>query len=151
VTVELTWAVDCPEGVRESALLLAAQETFEREGRGACEFELIFVSDEALAELHERFLQDPSNTDVIAFDLGEDGDGPAGEIYVSVDCAQRVAGLRNVSLERELALYVVHGSLHLCGYDDHEESDRREMRAAEVELLRELGYAPDAAPHEFGS
>jgi len=108
----------------------------------------VIVDDRTLADLHGRFLGDPSPTDVIAFDLGAEGGGPAAEIYASLDCARRVAARRGVSLERELALYLIHGSLHLCGLDDHAEEGRREMRNAERALLAELGYEHDSAPHE---
>jgi probable rRNA maturation factor len=47
----------------------------------------------------------------------------------------------------ELALYVIHGLLHLCGYDDHSEKERKEMRERERHYLRELGY-PDVAEKE---
>ena len=88
-------------------------------------------------------------TDVMSFDLGDDENGPAGELYVSVDRARAVAAERGVSLERELTLYVVHGALHLCGFDDHEESERERMRGAEREVMERLGFPPDDLPHEL--
>ena len=69
---------------------------------------------------------------MIAFDLGDDQQVPAGEVYVSVDCAQRVAATRGLETARELALYVVHGALHLCGYDDLEQQDRARMRESKL-------------------
>lgn len=116
-------------------------------GRAGLAVAVVFVDDEFLRELHERFLGDPTPTDVITFDLdGGDtlahpGDAVACEIYVSVDCARRVALRRKEPLERELALYLVHGALHLCGYDDHASADRRRMRAAEARVLKSLGHA----------
>lgn len=111
-------------------------------GRAGLAVAVIFVDDAFLCALHERFLGDPSATDVITFDLGESDtdDGVACEIYVSVDCARRVAQRRGEPVERELALYLAHGALHLCGFDDHERGDRRRMRAAEAHVLRALGY-----------
>jgi len=103
------------------------------------ELAIVFVSEAFLCDLHQRFLNDPSPTDVIAFDLGE-GPGPQGEVYVSVDRAREVAGARGGSLQRELALYVVHGVLHLCGFDDHESAERAAMRSAESNVLTSLGY-----------
>lgn len=111
-------------------------------GRAGLAVAAIFVDDEFLCALHERFLGDPSPTDVITFDLGA-SDAEAGvacEIYVSVDCARRVARRRGEPIERELALYLVHGALHLCGFDDHARDDRRRMRAAEARVLKSLGY-----------
>jgi probable rRNA maturation factor len=102
----------------------------------------VFVSDAELARLHAEHLDDPSPTDVMAFDLGEEGGGPAGEVYVSVERARAVARERELAPEAELLLYVVHGCLHLCGHDDHEPRARARMRAAERAVLTRLGSAP---------
>ncbi|MFT7542458.1 MAG: putative rRNA maturation factor, partial [Gammaproteobacteria bacterium] len=63
--------------------------------------------------------------------------------------AREVSQRRGVSFERELLLYVVHGTLHLCGFDDHEPEDRAEMRLAEAAVMSSLGYAADTAPHDL--
>lgn len=107
---------------------------------------LVLMGDEALAELHARFLGDPSPTDVIAFELSDEN-GLEGEVCCSLDCARRLARERGVTFERELALYVVHGVLHLCGYDDTTPRARAHMRSAERNVLQELGYADDPNPH----
>lgn len=118
-------------------------------GRAAIAVEVILVDDTRLTDLHARFLNDPTPTDVITFDLGEEEPGTVGEIYVSVDCARRVATQRGVRVERELALYLVHGALHLCGYDDHGDEERARMRAAESLVMATLGYEADKQPHEL--
>ena len=64
-----------------------------------------------------------------------------GEIVASGEMAVGRAGEFGWSPERELALYLVHGMLHLCGYDDHTAPQRRTMRRAEAEVLRTLGWA----------
>lgn len=148
MTVGLTWDTDIPEGVRADALERAGLAALAHAGGDSKQVDLILVEDSTLTELHARFLADDTPTDVMAFDLGEDGEGPAGEVYVSVDCALRVAASRGVGVERELALYVVHGCLHLCGLDDHDEADRARMRKAEASVLQALGYPADSGPHE---
>ena len=55
---------------------------------------------------------------------------------------------RGVTAERELLLYVVHGVLHLCGFDDHEEEDRSRMRAAERVVMERIAQPHDDAPHD---
>jgi len=60
---------------------------------------------------------------------------------VSVDRAREVAEERGLTWEREVVLYVVHGTLHLCGFDDHEDEDREAMRGAEAAVLARLGLA----------
>lgn len=109
---------------------------------------IVFVTDKALARMHGRHLADPSPTDVITFDLGDDIDGALGELYVSADRARIVARRRKVALRRELLLYVVHGVLHLCGFDDSRPSDRARMRTAESTVLKRLGFVPDQLPHD---
>ena len=110
-------------------------------GREHLEVDVALVSDEELASIHDRFLDDPSPTDVISFDLGEDGDGPAAEVYASVDRAIEVARKRGSGASDELRLYVVHGTLHLCGFDDREPGERARMRRAESAVLRGLERA----------
>lgn len=131
----------------DTAIRAAAVAALAHGGRPTLDVDVILVSDRALAALHAQFLGDPSPTDVMAFDLGAEGGSPGAEIYVSVDCARRVARTRGVSAERELLLYVVHGALHLCGFDDHSGGERKRMRAAEARVLGALGLPPDTGPH----
>ncbi len=110
---------------------------------GSCpggELSLAFVTDKALAKLHGDFLDDPTTTDVITFE-GQPGFGVAGEICVSVDTAARYAAEHGRGFSEELSLYVIHGWLHLAGYDDLKPELKRAMRRAEAraeKLLREL-------------
>ncbi len=117
-------------------------------GRASAHFAIVFVSDRALAKLHARWLDDGSPTDVITFDLGDQLGGPAGELYVSAERAVQVARERGGSAKRELALYLVHGVLHLCGFDDHGVVDRKRMRRAERTVLGSLGYSDEVVPFE---
>jgi probable rRNA maturation factor len=124
-------------------------------GVDALQLDVVFVSAAELAEMHGTYLADPTETDVITFDLRDtdlvEAAGPDGELYVSLERARTEATLRGVQLERELLLYVVHGALHLCGLDDHDESARSSMRAAEGRVMERLGFAPDEGAHEAHS
>ena len=93
---------------------------------------LVLVSDREMATLNLRYHHTLGPTDVLTFDYGE---GQA-EIIVSVDHA-----FAWKQPARELALYVVHGILHLQGYDDRTPAQRRRMRAAERRLLARLAPA----------
>ena len=140
----------------EDAVRAAATEALAHGGRSGLALSIALVDDATLAALHERCLGDPSPTDVMSFDFGDEGPAsddpeapePGGEVIVSVDRAIAVAAERGVAPERELALYVVHGVLHLCGFDDHDEDDRSAMRAAESTVMERLGYPPDRLPHD---
>ena len=144
---EVVWQID-DRPLAEEAVDRALRVALEHGGRPGLDLAVVFCDDAFLSEMHERHLDDPSPTDVITFDLGEEGQGPAGELYVSVETARERAVRREVPLERELTLYVVHGALHLCGFDDHEPADRDRMRAAESLVLARLGFAPDPLPHD---
>ena len=109
------------------------------------ELSIAFLTDDEMARVHESFLQDPTPTDVLTFP-GDEIHGHAGEICVSVDRADHEAQHRGHTLARELTLYIVHGWLHLAGWDDHSPADRRRMRRAEARLLDKLeqaGKRPD--------
>jgi probable rRNA maturation factor len=110
----------------------------------AGELSLVFLTDAALAQLHADFLDDPSTTDVITFE-GDATLGDAGEICVSADTAAAFAKKHRRDFSEELTLYLVHGWLHLAGYDDLAPAKKRRMRAAETRalaLLRSVRSSP---------
>ena len=98
------------------------------------ELSLAFLTDSAIADLHAQFLDDPTTTDVITFE-GEPAFGTAGEVCVSADTAQTFATKHGHDFSTELTLYVIHGWLHLAGYDDLEPLKKRRMRAAEKRAM----------------
>lgn len=98
---------------------------------------LVFLSDEALAQLHADFLDDPTTTDVITFE-GQPAFGLAGEVCVSADTAARYAEDNGADFATELTLYLVHGWLHLAGHDDLQPAKKRAMRRAEARALKLL-------------
>lgn len=109
------------------------------------ELSLAFLTDAKLAALHADFLDDPTTTDVITFE-GQPDLGFAGEICVSADTALAYAKEHDRDFSQELTLYVVHGWLHLAGYDDLRPAKKRRMRAAEaraLKLLRAHGAIPE--------
>jgi probable rRNA maturation factor len=104
------------------------------------ELSLVFLTDAALAQLHADFMDDPSTTDVITFE-GDAAAGLAGEICVSADTAAAYARAHDRDFATELTLYLVHGWLHLAGYDDLRPAKKRRMRAAEARALKLLSAA----------
>ena len=86
------------------------------------------VSDRRMALLHRKFLGQSGPTDVMTFQHGE--------IFISVDTAQRHARAFGNSLLRELKLYIVHGLLHLHGFDDQTPTEARKMKTAQEKILR---------------
>ena len=116
--------------VAASWLERVARAALAAERIEAAEISLLVVGDRQIARLHGDWLDDPSPTDVITFGLSEPGAAVlCGDIVVSAETAARVA--RQISAERpgwtarhELAYYVVHGILHLTGYDDRTPADQ---------------------------
>lgn len=140
-TVEVHWTVGGRRLLtrRECARLVTAALRHGRRRGGR--ISLVFVGDRALTRMHAERLGDPTPTDVITFDLGARAGAVEGELYVSVERARAVARAERVSARRELALYVVHGCLHLAGFDDRVPAARRRMIAAERAVLAPLGFA----------
>jgi probable rRNA maturation factor len=98
------------------------------------ELGIVLVNDAAIAKLNAQYHASPGPTDVLSFDYGEG----QGEVIISVECAIRQARRFRTTPRRELALYVVHGILHLHGYNDVIPRERRRMRTAERRLMAQL-------------
>jgi len=92
---------------------------------------VLIVSDRRMAGLHQRFLGQKGPTDVVTFQHGE--------IFISPQTARRHARRFGNSLARELQLYVVHGLLHLHGFDDRNTAEARKMEAAQRRILQRAG------------
>jgi probable rRNA maturation factor len=115
------------------------------EGVGDAEISLAFVDNPTIHRLNKRYLDHDEPTDVLSFPLGESGAKRlAGELVIGVEVAQAQAAQRGHDVQAELALYVIHGLLHLCGYDDKTDAGAREMRGRERHYLAALGL-PDIA------
>jgi probable rRNA maturation factor len=91
------------------------------------EIQVLLISDRKMSELHRRFMDLDGPTDVITFQHGE--------IFISVETARRQAQRYRTSLSYELCLYLVHGLLHLHGFDDHAPADRRRMRWVQEKIV----------------
>jgi probable rRNA maturation factor len=126
--------------VPDDVLVRAIETTLRRHAGGPARIHLALVSDEHIARLNETHLAHEGATDVLTFDLR---DAPGGridaEIVASVDTARREAARRGHDLAAELALYAVHGTLHLLGFDDHVDARAAEMHRIEDEILASLG------------
>ncbi len=109
-------------------------------GRGNVDLHVTLADDATIRRLHGRYMGDRHATDVLAFDL--QGPGPSrllGEVVVSVDTARRQARRVRVPLTLELDLLVVHGVLHLVGYEDGSPAKARAMHERAREILSARG------------
>ena len=104
------------------------------------EFSVAFVSDRRMKELNKFFRGKDSTTDVLSFPHETDEFEPdsknLGDIVISAEQAQKQAEENGLTLENEIKQLILHGLLHLCGYDH--ETDSGEMNARELELRETL-------------
>jgi probable rRNA maturation factor len=107
------------------------------EGRNA-DVNVIFVGDDTMRRLNNEYLRHDYSTDVLSFPLGDAGDALEGEVYVCLDQAERQAPEYGAMPEEEVARLVVHGVLHLLGYEDDTKEERDAMRGREDALLGQL-------------
>jgi len=121
-----------------------ARAVLEGEGVHDADISLAFVDNPTIHRLNKQYLDHDEPTDVLSFPLSE-GKRLAGELVVGAEVARAQADSAGHDVQAELALYVIHGLLHLCGYHDHEPGDVARMRARERHYLKQLGW-PDIAP-----
>ncbi|MEE2708645.1 MAG: rRNA maturation RNase YbeY [Gemmatimonadota bacterium] len=119
-----------------------ARRVLRREGRGHATVTIIFVDDAFIRQLNHEYRHLNRATDVLSFIL-DDGETPDqdiwGEVYVSIYRAREQAVRYHVALDDEINRLVVHGCLHILGYDHHRSAERRVMRQKEALYLEEAG------------
>ena len=106
----------------------------EEEGRRLGQISVIFCSDPYLLEINRKYLGHDYYTDIITFDYSE-GDTISGDLFISVDTVRSNAEYYSADFKDELDRVIVHGVLHLIGYDDHTDEQTAEMRARENHYL----------------
>lgn len=125
-----------------------AEWLLQRLDLGGAELSLVLCDDAFIRPLNRDYRGKDAPTDVLSFAMqeGEDllADDPVlGDLVISVETARRQAGEQGHDLGAELRVLLVHGLLHLLGYDHEvDEAEAAEMRAAEAKLLGEMGGAP---------
>lgn len=126
--------------VDHAALRSLVEGVLRGEGIAAASISLALVDDSTIHRVNREHLSHDYPTDVISFVLSDEDD-PAlsGELIVSTETAARVAAEIGAPAWNELALYVVHGLLHLCGYDDLDEESAATMREREDAVLAREG------------
>ena len=118
-TVVLSDRQDLPSD--HAGLSDLAVRTLRSEGAGAVELSVSLVTEAEMADLHARYLDDPEPTDVLSFTMDEEG--LLGDVVI----CPAVASAQTDDLDAELRLLLVHGILHLLGYDHEEDDERRAM------------------------
>ncbi|MDD4894712.1 MAG: rRNA maturation RNase YbeY [Candidatus Omnitrophica bacterium] len=129
--------------VNSREVIKTVQNVLSSEGiRKKGEITVSFVNDKKIRELNLKYLGKNRPTDVIAFDVTEPK-SPAklfADIVISADRAIDNAGVFKTNALSELYLYIIHGVLHILGYDDHAKKDKLIMRKKEAQLLEKCLY-----------
>ena len=104
-------------------------------------FSFIFGTDELLADLKKKYFHKDQFTDVIAFRLNDyNKPNVEGEIYISLPRAQDNAGTFNEPYEKEVSRLIIHGCLHLLGFNDESKKEKKEMTKMENDLLSQVSW-----------
>lgn len=118
------------------------QTVIEFEGQKCDEVNVYFIDTPTICQLHEEFFDDPSPTDCISFPMDEEDDEEEyrilGEVFVCPATAIEYAGQHKGNAYQETSLYIIHGLLHLMGYDDIEDEDIALMRKSEKRHMSHL-------------
>lgn len=113
------------------------KSVIESSGNRCKDINIIFCSDPVILDINKQFLQHDYYTDIITFDYCEE-DKVSGELYISVDTVRENAVEYSQEFDTELHRVIIHGILHLIGYDDHCDEDIAKMREAEDNALMKL-------------
>ena len=129
------------QGLIDSQSISILSHTLKSENIESCDISIIFGNEKLLRELKNKFFNIDLTTDVIAFRLNDYNEKNIdGEIYICLPVAKENAEIYNAPYEKEIARLIVHGALHLYGYDDDTEENRNRMRKLENKYLKELKF-----------
>ncbi len=131
--------------VDRARIRAAVKEVLSSADVSNAEISVAIVDDARIHEVNRQFLQHDFPTDVISFVLEQDAGRLEGEIVASAETAMAAAPRWNWPATDELLLYIVHGMLHLVGYDDTTPTAATKMRRAERATLERLGIEMPAA------
>jgi len=151
--IEITDLQDCIP-LEKKLILQIFRRVMKEEGRSARSLSVVLTDNRHIRDLNREYLGKEAHTDVISFPLEDvdwPGNGPNGgvngEIIASAEMALQQAKVRNLDPRAELLLYLVHGLLHLIGYDDRTPNDAQRMHRREDELLEQFGFGGVYAAH----
>ena len=119
--------------------VLKSVQLIEKEGFKAGDLSVVFCSDQYLLSLNKEYLKHDYFTDIITFSYN-DQNTISGDLFISIDRVCENAKLQDVALLKEILRVVIHGQLHLCGYNDKTQEDISVMRLKEREYLEMMGF-----------
>jgi rRNA maturation RNase YbeY len=121
-------------GFNSEFFILSLSNLVKTELKELGDISIIFVSDQYLLEMNQKYLNHDYFTDIITFDYCEDN-VISGDLFISVDRVKENADSFNVDELTEIHRVMIHGVLHLCGYKDKTEEEEKNMRLLENKYL----------------
>ncbi len=120
------------KGVRKTKQWI--EDTIVHEGKIPGELSVIFCNDDTLYEMNVKYLDHDTLTDIITFNYN-DGNLISGDIFISIDRVKENSLSYSRSFAEELSRVIIHGILHLCGYNDKTAEEEKQMRSKEDQYL----------------
>ncbi len=118
-----------------------ARQVLRQEEYSRADITIVFVTDKHITDLNGRYLKHWRSTDVLSFTLSEPRSKiMEGEVYISLDHARRQAQQYGVTIRCEVARLIVHGILHVAGYDDRTKQQKKRMTRLEDRYLLRMNY-----------
>jgi len=115
--------------------------SFVKNPQDAIKLEVVFLGDKEIRRLNKKYKRRDRPTDVLSFNISAaelKRKAFFGEVFISLDTALRNSGIYGTDFEEEAALYIIHGILHLFGYEDESLKDRLRMSKVENGILRQI-------------
>ena len=122
--------------INKKNLKIYCKDVLNYNGYNSYSISLIFVGQDELKEMKNKYFKKNVYTDIIAFNLNEDNEELDGELYLSLKTIENNATLYNDSLENEIKRVVAHGLLHLIGYEDDNSARKKEMTKIEDNCIK---------------
>jgi len=133
--VTTSTTVDLPVQVDDRVWNAWLEDVVRSEGRVLGSLTIQWQSDEELLEVNRQFLDHDYYTDIITFNRNR-GNRVNGDLAISVERIIDHAAQQGIAVRDEVLRVVVHGTLHLCGYDDHSDEEKAQMRALESTYMK---------------
>ncbi len=129
--------------INKAFIIKVSKTTLKNSKAPFSEIDLIFVNNKYIKKLNKKYLKRNRITDVIAFNYNKgikfpNQDRLFGEIFVSIEQARKQAKLYNHSFDKEIAILVIHGILHLLGWNDRTKNQRKKMEEKIKKLLTNI-------------
>ena len=137
ISIELIYDIDETADIDDDWLNTTCKNILKDNNHDTATISIILSDDKKLLQLKKKYFQQELLTDVITFNLEEDGDPIEGEIYISLNRVSENARKFRQEIEKELKRVIIHGILHLLGYDDQSPEEKKAMTCLENHYLKQ--------------